>query len=149
MTKSRLQRRFIPVAVGLLTAGAAWSIAQAASAQTMTANSASFNAGYGRTAGQENRPVDVTLGDASGNVTVVNGLIQSSASTSVFAHASGGAMDSASGVGGASGAGSGSASAIGNNLTVVVQGNDNVVLVTATQTNTGTVTATTNTSGKH
>lgn len=143
MTQARLQRRIGLVAVGLLTAAAALSLAQAASAQTMGANSASFNAGYGRTAGQENRPVDVTLGDANGNVTVVNGLIQTGASTSVFAHASAGAMDSASGVGG------GSASAIGNNLTVVVQGNNNITVVTATQTNTGTVTATNTTNGKH
>ena len=138
MTKARLQRRIAPLAVGLTLA----CVAGAADAQSMSANSASFNAGYGRTAGQENRPVDVTLGDANGNVTVVNGLLGASASGSVFAHASGGAMDSASGVGG-------SASAIGNNLTVVVQGNNNIVVVTATQTNTGTVTATNTTNGKH
>jgi holdfast attachment protein HfaA len=142
MTQARLKRRIGLAALGLLTAGAALSLAQAASAQTMGANSASFNAGYGRTAGQENRPVDVTLGDANGNVTVVNGLIQAGASSSVFAHASAGAMDSVSGVGG-------SASAIGNNLTVVVQGNNNITVVTATQTNTGTVTATNTTNGKH
>ena len=144
MTIAKLQRRFRPLALGLLAAGAAWPLAEAASAQTLSTNSASFNAGYGRTAGAENRPVDVTLGDGHGNVTVVNGLIQAGAS-GVFAHASAGAMDSASGVGG-SGAG---ASAIGNNLTVVVQGSNNVVVVTSTQTNTGTVTATTTTSGKH
>ena len=144
MTKAKLHSGFAPFACALVTASA---LASAAGAQTMSANSASFNAGYGRTAGQENRPVDVTLGDANGNVVVQGGLIQTSASTSVFAHASAGAMDSASGVGG--GGTSGSASAIGNNLTVVVQGNDNIVVVTATQTNTGTVTATNTTSGKH
>ena len=138
MTKARLQRRIAVFAAGLGLAFAAG----AAGAQTMATNSASFNAGYGRTAGQENRPIDVTLGDANGNVTVVNGLLGASASSSVFAHASSGAMDSASGVGG-------SASAIGNNLTVVVQGNNNIVVVTATQTNTGTVTATNTTNGKH
>ena len=142
MTKAKLRRRGVHVAAGLLAACAAGALAHSAAAQTMGANSASFNAGYGRTAGQENRPVDVSLGDANGNVTVVNGLIQSGAASSVFAHASAGAMDSVSGVGG-------SASAIGNNLTVVVQGNNNIVVVTSTQTNTGTVTATTTTNGKH
>ena len=143
MTKAKLHSGFAPFACALVTAGA---LASPAGAQTMSANSASFNAGYGRTAGQENRPVDVALGDANGNVVVQGGLIQTSASASVFAHASAGAMDSASGVGGGA---SGSASAIGNNLTVVVQGNDNIVVVTATQTNTGPVTATNTTNGKH
>ena len=138
MTKARLQRRIAPLSVGLTLA----CVAGAADAQSMSANSASFNAGYGRAAGQENRPIDVTLGDANGNITVVNGLLGASASSSVFAHASGGAMDHASGVGG-------SAAAIGNNLTVVVQGNNNIVVVTATQNNTGTVTATNTTNGKH
>ena len=135
MTKAKLLSVTAFLTIGLGFAGAA-------GAQTMSANSATFNAGYGRTAGQENRPVDVTLGDANGNVTVVNGLMRTSASSSIFAHTSGGAMDSSSGVGG-------SASAIGNNLNVVVQGNNNIVVVTATQTNTGTVTATNTTNGKH
>ncbi len=110
--------------------------------QTMNANSASYNAGYGRTAGSENQPVDVSTTDASGNLTVVNGLVRGAASGSVFASA-GGVGSASSGV--ASGS---SASAIGNNLNVVVQGNDNVVIVNSTQTNTGAITATTDTNGK-
>ena len=135
MTKARLLGGAALITLGLGFAGAACG-------QTTTANSATVNAGYGRAAGQENRPVDVTLGDANGNVAVVNGLMRTTASSSVFAHASGGAMDSSSGVGG-------SALAIGNNLNVVVQGSNNIVVVTATQTNTGTVTATNTTNGKH
>jgi len=117
--------------------------------QTMNANSASYNAGYGRTAGSENQPVDVQMTDANGNMVVVGGVIQGAAQGSVFANASatfaaaGGAGSSATGV-----ASSGSASAIGNNLSVVVQGDNNVVVVNSTQTNTGAVTATTTTNGK-
>ena len=111
-------------------------------AQTMNANSASFNAGYGRTAGSENSPVNPSMADANGNLVVVNGLLQAGASSSVFANASG-AASAYSGVGG-----SASASAIGNSLNVVVQGDNNTVVVTSTQTNTGTVTATTSTNGK-
>ncbi len=110
-------------------------------AQTMNANSAAFNAGYGRTAGSENSPVNPSMADANGNLVVVNGLLQAGASGSVFANASG-AASAFSGVGG-----SASASAIGNNLNVVVQGNNNTVVVNSTQTNTGTVTATSSTNG--
>ena len=118
----------------------------AAGAQTMNANSASFNAGFGRSADQENQPVNVQLRDANGNLVVENGLISSgAASGSVFASGSAsasasGAMDTFTGAGG-------TASAIGNNLTVVTQGNYNTVIVNATQTNTGAVTATTSTNG--
>jgi holdfast attachment protein HfaA len=115
-------------------------------AQTMTSNSASFNAGYGRTAGSENRAVDATMADAAGNMTVVNGLIQNGSSSSVFANA-GGVATAFAGVGG-SGGGSASASAIGNSLNVVVQGNYNTVVVNSTQTNTGSVTATASSNGK-
>jgi holdfast attachment protein HfaA len=106
----------------------------------MFANSAAYNAGYGRSTGSENGPVNVSLTDSRGNLEVINGQFQAAASGSVFANA-GGAGDSFSGAGG-------SASAIGNNLTVVTNGNNNVVIVSSTQTNTGAVTATTTTNGK-
>ena len=108
-------------------------------AQTMNANSAGFNAGYGRVSGSENQAVNVQLTDSNGNLQVVNGVTQGTASSSVFASA--GAMDNFSGAGG-------SASAIGNNLTVVTQGNYNTVIVNSTQTNTGAVTATSSSNGK-
>jgi holdfast attachment protein HfaA len=124
----------------LVLTALAFSSATGASAQTMFANSAAFNAGYGRTPGSENGPVNVSLTDSHGNLEVVNGQFQGVASGSAFASASG-ALDSFSGAGG-------SASAIGNNLTVVTNGNNNVVIVSSTQTNTGAVTATTTTNGK-
>jgi holdfast attachment protein HfaA len=129
------------------TAGlAALTLAGLADAQTMTTNSASFNAGYGRYSGEENQPVNVGLTDANGNLVTENGLFQAS-SSSIFAGSSArlsGAADSFSGAG----SDAGSASAIGNNLNVVVEGNDNTVIVRSEQTNTGTVTATTTTNGK-
>jgi holdfast attachment protein HfaA len=122
-------------------------MAGAAQAQTMNANSAAFNAGYGRYSGQENQPVDASLTDANGNLINQNGLFESGG-TSIFAGSS--ARLAAAGAGSSfSGAGSiGSASAIGNNLNVIVQGTDNTVIVTSSQTNTGNVTATVNTNGK-
>jgi holdfast attachment protein HfaA len=132
--------------------------AQGAAAQTMTANSAAFNAGFGRTAGEENRGVNVSLTDANGNTTLANGLIQPVAG-SIFGEVSGavgggasagGSSSSAGGAGDSfTGAGSGSsATAIGNSLNVIVQGDNNTVIVNATQTNNGAVTATTSSSGK-
>jgi holdfast attachment protein HfaA len=104
-----------------------------AQAQSMTANSASMNAGYGRVAGSENHPVDVSTRDANGNRVIVDGLILNGQSS--FS-GSWGAGDAFAGVGA-----SGSASAIGNNLTVVTQGNYNTVIVNSSQVNNGAVTA--------
>ena len=108
--------------------------AGAVGAQTMSANSASYNAGYGRVAGQENRPVEFSNRDANGNLTVVNGII-GGASASAFA---GGAASASAGAG----FGTGGATAIGNNLVVVTQGDNNTVVIDSIQTNNGVVTAT-------
>ncbi len=126
---------------GMLLAASLLLGASTAGAQTMSASSASYNAGYGRTAGQENQPVNVQLSDTNGNMVVENGLIRNSAGGSVFASASAGVETSYSGAGG-------TASAIGNNLSVVVEGSYNTVIVNSTQTNTGAVTATTTVNGK-
>jgi holdfast attachment protein HfaA len=139
---------------GLIAAALA---AHGASAQSMNANSASFNAGFGRASGEENRPVNVQTTDATGNTTLVNGLIQpvagslfSEVTGAVGGGATAGAGSSAGGAGdNFSGAGSGSsASAIGNSLNVIVQGDNNTVIVNATQNNTGAVTATSSSNGK-
>lgn len=115
----------------------------AADAQTMNANSASYNAGYGRVADQENQPVDVSLRDANGNLVAVDGVIQAGQDQSVFSNSgAGGAFDTASGVSTSSGA-----SAVGNNLVVVTQGSNNTVIVNSTQTNTGNVSASSSLSG--
>ena len=118
--------------LGLLAA------AGGAHAQNMSTNSASFNAGWGRTAGQENRPVDVATRDANGNQLIVDGIIQRGQDQSVFATAgAGGAVDTFAGVGSLGGA----SSAIGNNLVVITQGSHNTVIVNSQQTNTGNVSA--------
>lgn len=146
LTKSGL---FV-LAGGLFLGGLA---AFPAGAQTLGANSASFNAGYGRLPGQENRPVSYSNRDANGNLVMIDGIIQSgvgsgsgsvsgsqssTGSSSSSASASSGAGSSASGVGA-----SGGASAVANNLTVITQGNNNTVIVTSTQVNHGNVTANT------
>lgn len=110
--------------------------ASAAHAQHMTTNSADFNAGWGRYAGSENHPVNVSTRDANGNRIIVDGLILTGEDQSSFARSSGSA-DAYAGVG----ASSGGASAIGNNLVVVTQGNYNTVIVNSHQVNTGTISA--------
>lgn len=111
-----------------------------ASAQTMNANSAAYNAGYGRFTDEENAPVDVSVRDANGNLVVVDGIIQAGENQSVFSNS--GAQDTVSGV-----STSGGATAIGNNLVVVTQGNWNTVIVNSTQTNNGNVSASSSLSG--
>lgn len=129
-------------AFGAIAALAGLACVSAAGAQQMSTNSASFNAGYGRTSGQENRGVDYGTRDSSGNRLIVDGVIQSGETQSNFSRISGGVFSSGSGVGSG-----GSSTAIGNNLVVVTQGNWNTVIVTSVQTNTGDVSAGTTTSG--
>ena len=124
-----------------LAAGAC-ALPAAAHAQTMRANSADFNAGYGRRAGSENHPVEVSTRDANGNRVIVDGIIQSGEDQSTFAFGSG-AGESYSGVGSLGGG----ASAIGNSLVVVTQGSYNTVIVNSNQINNGNVSAGTNLNG--
>jgi holdfast attachment protein HfaA len=129
--------------LGLALGVALMALAGTAQAQSMNANSAGFNAGYGRTTDQENQPVNVSLRDANGNLVVVDGVIQTGEDSSVFANlGAGGAVDTVSGVGSSS-----SASAVANNLVVVTQGNDNTVIINSTQTNSGNVTASSSVNG--
>lgn len=128
---------FRGLALGVLAASA---LVGAAQAQDMATNSASFNAGYGRVAGQENRAVSVGMRDANGNLVIVDGLILHGEDQSTFgaAGAATGAVDTFAGVGA-----TGSSTAIGNNLQVITQGNYNTVIVNSVQTNTGNVSAAT------
>ena len=112
----------------------------------MNTNSAAFNAGYGRAAGQENHVVDYSTRDANGNRLIVDGVMLTGADQSVYSSSnSSGSLDSYSGVGSLGGY-SGS-TAIGNNLTVITQGNNNTVIVNSTQTNTGAISAGSSTNG--
>ena len=132
--------RLFAAGVALVLAGLAPG--PAAQAQQMSTNSASYNAGYGRVSGQENRSVEYGTRDSSNNRLIVNGLIQGGETQSNFSAISGGVFASSSGVGSG-----GSSTAIGNNLVVVTQGSWNTVVVTSVQTNTGDVTAGTTTNG--
>jgi len=129
--------------LGATAALAGLALAGTAGAQTMTANSASYNAGYGRATDEENQPVDTSIRDANGNLVVVDGIIQAGQDQSVLSNfGAGGAFDTVSGVSTPTGA-----SAVGNNLTVVTQGNNNTVIVNSTQTNNGNVSASTTLNG--
>jgi len=120
----RLARR---LACGGFAAGIA--LAHGAAAQTMSANSASFNAGFGRTSGEENRAVNVQMTDTNGNLTSINGVIQANAAGSIFGEVRG-AVGGFTGLGGAldsfSGAAGGSSTTTIGDLTVVVQGGGSV-----------------------
>jgi holdfast attachment protein HfaA len=137
----------------LLASLAAATVASAAHAQTMSNNGASFNAGYGRYADEENQAVNPSMADANGNVEIVNGVVTSAQPGSLFYNSTGinasatatagaDAFDSFSGAGGSS-----SATAIGNNLNVVTEGDNNTVIVTSVQSNSGNVSASTTGNG--
>ncbi len=121
----------------LLVAGAAFfasAITLSGAAQAVDYSSDDqYNHPYGMAAGQENQPVNSSLRDANGNLTVVNGQFTSSA----MSQQSGlGTMSSGVGMGGSQ------ASAIGNSLNVVTVGSGNTVIVNAHQENNGNQTAT-------
>jgi holdfast attachment protein HfaA len=137
---SKTQRMLGAMALGALTIALA---ATASRAQSISSSSAQFNAGYGRTPGAENRPVDPGTRDANGNRVIIDGVIQTGADQSVYARAMAfGAGDAFSGAGAVGGA-----TAIGNNLVVITQGNWNTVIVNSTQTNNGDVSASTDLTG--
>lgn len=137
-----------PLAIGaavlsLVAAAAGLVMSGPVHAQSLEANSAAFNAGYGRVAGSENHVVQYSTRDANGNRVIVDGVMLTGADQSVYSSSqSSGSLDSYSGVGALGGYGS--ATAIGNNLTVVTQGNNNTVIVNSNQINNGNVSAGTN-----
>jgi holdfast attachment protein HfaA len=160
MRSNAKYRRLVLLCLGSMTA-----LAGAAQAQITSA--ADYNHPYGMTQGDENAPVDASLRDSNGNLTLVNGQFTSSslsqetglqpmgalgmptlgASSSTSAGVSTTTL-SGGGVGGASMTGTTSASAIGNSLNVITVGNDNTVVVNSRQTNNGNQTATANSSGQ-
>jgi len=122
----------------LLLTGIAFA-ATATSALAGDYDSAANYNGIGST--QMNAPVNSSLRDENGNLTVVNGQITSSS----FAE-SGGVQ---SFHGNSSGVGmTGTATAIGNQLNVVATGSNNIVIVSANQINNGDQTANVNIDGQ-
>jgi holdfast attachment protein HfaA len=102
-----------------------------------------YSHAYGMSAGQEEQPVNSSLRDSNGNLTVVNGQFTSS----TMSQQSGVQNTSVAGSGASSGALFGGATAIGNSLNVVTVGNNNTVVVNSHQTNNGNQTATTTVNG--
>lgn len=129
--KHRLAALSIGVCAGLLGFGAA-------QAQTMGSSSSSYNAGYGRAPGDENRPVNFSIRDANGNLTIVDGVMNTGRDQSTLA---GSSIYEGSGYSGVGASYTTGATAIGNNLNVVTTGNYNTVIINSSQTNNGAVTA--------
>jgi holdfast attachment protein HfaA len=133
-------------------------------AEAQITSASDYNHPYGMTQGDENAPVNASLRDSNGNLTLVNGQFTSSsmsqetglqpmgalgmpslaASNTVVSGAS--VTTTGAGAGGASMMGT--ASAVGNQLNVVTVGNNNTVVVNSKQTNNGNQTATVNLNGQ-
>ncbi len=141
------QRVFRLAAGGVLTC----AFVGTAAAQSASSSMAAFSKGYGSGASGLESPVNVSTRDANGNLTIVDGVAQTS-SGSIFSNLTSlGASSTTSGAGSSSSGSSssyGSATAIGNNLNVQVSGSYNTVIVNSTQTNTGAISATTVLNGK-
>jgi holdfast attachment protein HfaA len=125
-----------------LLALAPLTLASAAQAQNSGSSGMStFQAGYGGARYTTAAPQSGSTRDSSGNRLIVDGIIQSGASS--YQSSNSGVSSSYAGAGSSSGGGTviGGATAIGNSLNVVVQGNHNTVIVNSRQTNTGNITA--------
>jgi holdfast attachment protein HfaA len=144
MTRTSKALGLAVVSLGLATCAAEAQVAN---------GSANYNNPYGMTQAQENAPVDASLRDANGNLTVVNGVFTSSTmsqqtgvqQSNVLGAAALGATlangQAYSGTGFGAPTTLGQATAIGNSLNVVTVGEGNTVIVNADQTNNGNVTA--------
>ena len=111
-----------------------------AAAQSAGSTGASqFQQGYGAARSSTARGTTGSTRDANGNRLIVDGIIQSGASS--YSRQSGGVANAYSGAGASRGTTIGGSTAIGNQLNVVVQGSWNTVIVNSNQTNNGDVTA--------
>lgn len=138
----------------------------AGSAHAQTASSSSdYNHPFGMTSDQGNDPINSSLRDSNGNLTIVNGVFTSSSFSAQSGVQQAGiigssAMASGAGFGGATASGNSmssggsqsiggvSATSVGNSLNVVTIGNNNTVVVDSNQTNNGNQTATVSVDGK-
>ena len=120
--------------VAILAPAAAWA------QSTGSAGASRFQQGYGSARYATAQQTTGSTRDANGNRLIVDGIIQSGASS--YSRQSGGVASAYSGAG-SSGSGQtiGGSTAIGNQLNVVVQGSWNTVIVNSNQTNNGDVNA--------
>jgi len=144
MTTARMRRTARSGALLGTVCLAAMSPTLAFAQTTGSAGAASFQAGYGNARYAVTQPSTGSTRDANGNRLIVDGIIQSGASS--YSSASSGASSAYAGAGSSSSSSNGSttiggATAIGNSLNVVVQGNHNTVIVNSRQTNTGNISA--------
>ena len=131
--------------IATLFAGA---LASPAMAQVAYDNAATYSSGYGMNAGSANQPVNASLRDSNGNLSVVNGQFQTSTMSQMTGVQNMSALgNSSSGVGFGGGSSTGTASAIGNSLNVITTGSNNTVIVNSQQTNNGNQTATVSMNG--
>lgn len=123
--------------------GATALLTGAATAQTAGSNgAAAFQSGWGNSRYSTAQSQTGSTRDANGNRLIVDGIIQTGASS--YASRSSGVSTSGTWSGSnsnGSGTTIGGSTAIGNSLNVVVQGNHNTVIVNSRQTNNGNVTA--------
>jgi len=145
---------------GFAAFAAAALFATGAEAQLVNNTASNYNNPYGMTQAQENAPVDASLRDANGNLTVVNGVFTSSTmsqqtgvqqSSVLSAAALGATLSNGQAYTGAGFGGQtilGQATAVGNSLNVVTVGTGNTVIVNSDQTNNGNQTVTLNQNGK-
>jgi holdfast attachment protein HfaA len=134
-----------------------------ARAQAITSSS-DYNHPYGMTQGGENAPVDPSLRDSNGNLTLVDGQFTSSSMGQQFglqpmgalgmstlaasSSTSSGVSTTTTGAGFGGAGATGTATAIGNSLNVITVGSNNTVVVNSTQTNNGNQSANVNLSGQ-
>jgi len=132
---------FRTMATVIIGCGALFAASNACAQSSGSAGAGAFQAGYGGSRYTTASAQTGSTRDANGNRLIVDGIIQTGASS--YSRASGGASSSYSGAGSSSNGGLaiGGATAIGNSLNVVVQGSHNTVIVNSTQTNTGNVSA--------
>lgn len=121
-----------PLAVALCLAvpAALHALPAAAQGPAKLPTAGAMAGGYSGARASTGAPTDFSLRDASGNLIVVNGQLQTGA----------GYEPGYSGGGGGAGYGQ-TAIALGNQLTVQASGSWNVIIVDAVQTNSGNITA--------
>lgn len=133
-------------------------------AQAQITSASDYNYPYGMTQGNENAPVNTSLRDANGNLTVVDGQFTSSSMSqqtglqpmgalgmstlAASSNTSSGVSTTSLGAGVGGTSEMGIVSAIGNSLNVVTVGNNNTVVVNSKQTNTGNQTAAVSLAGR-
>jgi holdfast attachment protein HfaA len=133
-------------------------------AQAQITSSADYNHPYGMTQADQNAPVDPSLRDANGNLTLVDGQFTSSSMGQQFglqpmgalgmstlaasSSTSSGVSTTTTGAGFGGVGATGTATSIGNSLNVITVGSNNTVVVNSTQINNGNQSANVNLSGQ-